>query len=324
MSSSRRIIESHSHVQFNGVEEAIKTMDKYNVEAIVDFSWNWGERLDRTMEAYKRYPGRFYGFCGFNWKGFGQPGWLKRERDALARHADKGAIGVKIWKDFGTERLDPEGKVIPVDDERLAPLIDYAQELGMVIAFHIADPKAFFLPLNEKNERWDELHVHPEWWFGDRKRFPHNWWDLIRQLERVVRRHTKAPIVGAHFGCAAEEVGYVADVMRENPHYLVDISARIGEIGRHDADYVRSIFIEFQDRILFGTDFIFDGDNPMEDEMIERVYTREFAYLESDEKQIDHPFPLQGNWKVDAINLPKEVLDKIYYQNAQKYFTNRV
>ena len=122
------------------------------------------------------------------------------------------------------------------------------------MAFHTADPKAFFKPLTPDNERWEELSLNPDWWFGDRSRYPYDWWQLIRQLERVIRRHPQTTFLGVHFGCAAEEIEYVADVMREHPNYIVDVAARLGEIGRHDAGTVRAVFLEFQDRILFGSD----------------------------------------------------------------------
>ena len=66
----------------------------------------------------------------------------------------------------------------------------------------------------------------------------------------MVARHGKGTIVGAHFGCAAEEMDYVADVMRKHPHYIVDVAARLQDIGRYDPSRVVEFFTEFQDRIL--------------------------------------------------------------------------
>jgi len=39
------------------------------------------------------------------------------------------------------------------------------------------------------------------------------------------------------------------------PNMMADLAARIPEIGRHDPEKVRRLFIKHQDRILFGTDF---------------------------------------------------------------------
>jgi hypothetical protein len=34
--------------------------------------------------------------------------------------------------------------------------------------------------------------------------------------------------------------------------------------------------------------------------------------------QFDHPTPIQGNWKIDGIALPREVLAKVYHVNAER------
>jgi DNA repair protein RadC len=49
-----------------------------------------------------------------------------------------------------------------------------------------------------------------------------------------------------------------------------------------------------------------------------KFYQAHFRFFESDEKNIDHPTPIQGRWKVNAIHLPREVLRKLYYDNAEK------
>ena len=39
------------------------------------------------------------------------------------------------------------------------------QALHLPVLIHIADPVAFFDPLDSQNERWEELHAHPDWHF---------------------------------------------------------------------------------------------------------------------------------------------------------------
>jgi hypothetical protein len=51
-----------------------------------------------------------------------------------------------------------------------------------------------------------------------------------------------------------------------------------------------------------------------------KYYERHFEFFETDKKSIDHPTPIQGDWKVNGINLPYEVLDKLYRFNAEKLF----
>ncbi len=312
----RRVIDAHIHVPVEVVEQSVRMMDRLDIETAIDMTQSYGEPFFDLMAVYRKYPGRFFASCGFNYEGLGDSGWLAREKDALKRHLDQGAIGVKIWKDLGLHRRDVHGRVIAVDDERLAELFAFAQSLGCPLIFHVADPKAFFRPLTPENERWDELQRRPEWWFGDRNRFPFDWWQIIRQFERVIERHRDAPIIGAHFGCAAEEVGYVADVMRRNPHYLVDTSARVSEIGRHEAAYVRDIFIEFQDRILYGSDLVLSAGWFPSDDEADAFYERDWGFFEFDAESMEYPYAVAKPWKIHPVGLPQDVLEKLYRQNA--------
>src|SRR5690606_33705738 len=139
------------------------------------------------------------------------------------------------------------------DDERLAPLFDLAGDLGLVVAFHTADPKAFFKPLTPDNERWEELSLNPDWSFGDRSRYPYDWWQLMRQLERVIRRHPQTTSLGVHFGSAAGGIASVAEVLCEHLNFVVDVAAWLGAIGRPHAGTGRGVFMVFQDCLLFGS-----------------------------------------------------------------------
>ena len=129
-----------------------------------------------------------------------------------------------------------------------------AGRLGLPVSIHSGDPKAFWLPIDEKNERYEELHEHPDWAFGGGAYPPRE--EILRQLEAVVARHPKVTFVGVHFGNDPEDVDHVAALFRRYPNYNADLGARIPEIGRQDPAKLRALFIEFQDRILFGTDFM--------------------------------------------------------------------
>lgn len=334
MQDSVPVIDAHAHVAPTCIEQVVRVMDENNVEALIDMTPSLSTpneekafpgpyTIEEILTAFEKFPGRFVAFCGIDFDEFGTEGWLKREKEALARHVEAGAAGVKIWKTLGLETLDNEGKVIPVDDERLAPLLDYAQELGCILAFHIADPQDFFKPLTPDIDRYEVLQVHPEWWFGDRKKYPYEWWQLIRQLERVIERHRKGTIVGAHFGCAAEEIGYVADVMRCNPHYIVDIAARLQDIGRNDPSYILSVFTEFQDRILMATDVAFgEPFTPESSAQARHLWNTYREYFEKANTEIENPSGLL-KWKLSSVGMSSDILDKIYRLNAKRYLMNR-
>ena len=125
----------------------------------------------------------------------------------------------------------------------------------MPVFIHTADPKAFFDPLDEHNERLDELGLHPNWSFSD-PRFPRRG-VLLKARNTVIRRHRKTIFIGVHFANNPEDPVVVDAWLEEMPNLFVDIAARVPELGRHPPEVMRALFTKHQDRILFGTDLGF-------------------------------------------------------------------
>jgi hypothetical protein len=197
-----------------------------------------------------------------------------------------------------------------------------AGELGVPVLIHTADPVAFFQPLDAHNERWDELQAHPDWHFGGPEFPDHD--TLLEQRDRVIERHPDTAFIGAHLGNYPEDLVCVDRCLERYPNFFVDTSARIGEIGRHSAEDARAFFLKHQDRMLFGTD-LGVGWSAADEGILSRLpeyrnyYDAHWRFFETDARQIEYPgYPIQGRWKVDAIDLPNPVLDKLYVQNAQR------
>jgi predicted TIM-barrel fold metal-dependent hydrolase len=235
-----------------------------------------------------------------------------------------GAKGLKISKSLGLFWRDAQQKIIAIDDARLEPMWKACARLGIPVSIHSGDPKAFWSPVDPNNERYEELKDHPTWAFGGGQ-YPARA-EILRQLEHVVATHPDVTFVGVHFGNDPEDVDHVAALLRKYRNYNVDIAARIPEIGRQDPGKLRAIFVEFQDRILFGTDFmVFKegyilGAGPVvqSEQQVKTFFDTHFRFLETNARQIDHPTPIQGRWKIDAIGLPRDVLEKIYFKNAER------
>jgi hypothetical protein len=199
-------------------------------------------------------------------------------------------------------------------------------ELNMPVSIHVADPKAFWLPYTEKNERWEELKDHKSWWFGDTNKFP-EWKQLLESLTRVIARHPKTTFVCVHFANNAEEPEWVDAALTRYPNMRADLAARIPEIGRHDPAIIRKLFLKHQDRILFATDFqVYDrlilgssgNEPPPTDAEAEVFYAKEWRWLETRDRSWAHMTPIQGNWTISSIGLPPAVLRKVYFDNARK------
>lgn len=320
------VIDAHNHLAepFGGgwdqrpIDELLAVMDEAHVRAYVDLDGGWGEDiLHRHLDGIKaRAPERFRMFGGVDWSKWGDHGdrfgeWAAaRFRQQVARGAD----GLKIWKPFGLSVVDHQGKLVEIDDPRLDPLWAAAGELGLPVLIHVADPVAFFYPLDNTNERYEELNAHPDWQFPSPP-FP-PFMKIMTDLKSLVSRHPKTIFIGAHVGCYAENLGWVGQMLDDCPNYYVDISARLGELGRQPYT-ARRFFISYADRILFGI----DAGAHLE---TYRIYYR---FLETDDEYFnygDSPIPGQGRWHVYGLFLPDDVLKKVYHGNAERIFGIRI
>jgi predicted TIM-barrel fold metal-dependent hydrolase len=314
------VVDAHNHLSavFGGgwekrpLGELLDVLDQAGVRLFVDLDGGWGEELlNQHLDLFKaRAPERFKVFGGVEWSkwesmGKAFPQWAARR---LRAQKERGAEGLKIWKAFGLHVRDEEGALVKVDDPRLIPLWQTAGELGLPVMIHVADPLAFFDPLDGMNERWEELQAHPEWAFPSPP-FP-PFISILEGLANLVARHADTTFIGAHVGCYAENLGWVGALLDCCPNFFVDISARIGELGRQPYS-ARRFLVRFADRVLFGTDM-----GP--DLQTYRIYYR---FLETDDEYFNYSagdVPQQGRWRVHGVFLPEEVLRKVYSANAER------
>ena len=332
-------IDVHTHISPDGVERALQIMETWGVDGMVNLSgMSPGpphHALETQLAAARATGGRIAVFANVSFMKALRMANLNVRADygnvmaeELALSKQLGAIGLKIPKGLGLGYPTPDGKhALPVDDPGLDPLFEKAGELGMPVAIHTGDPKAFWLPVDAKNERWDELQAHPEWSFRDQP-VP-SWEELYAAFERRVARHPKTTFIGVHFGNNPEDPDRVAQMLDKYPNLYIDTAARVPEIGHQDAAKMRLFYEKYQDRILFGTDlgvaaeqdgmmYGSNGANPptVEDEAL--YFTSTWRYFETRDKQFESPTPIQGRWKIDGVGLPESILRKIYYENAAR------
>jgi len=332
-------IDVHTHINPDGLERALGIMDLYGIDGMVNLSgYSAGppkHMLEKQVEMAKNSGGRIAVFANVNFmRALGQAHYGIRSdfgvalAEELVLAKEVGAIGLKIPKGLGLGYPHPhEERPLAVDDAGLDPLFEKAGELGMPIAIHTGDPKAFWLPADEKNERWDELQAHPEWSFVGGK-VP-SWQALYDAFERRVARHPKTTFIGVHFGNNPEDPERVGQMLDKYPNLVIDTAARVPEIGRQNAAKMHMFFEKYQDRILFGTDlgvgstqdemmYGSNGSNPptLDDER--RYFASTWRYFESTDRQFESPTPIQGRWKIDGLGLSEPVLRKLYFQNAAR------
>ncbi len=218
----------------------------------------------------------------------------------------RGADGLKIYKSMGLTLRDRQGRLVHYDDDRLRPVFEVCARYNRPVLFHIADPTAFFKPLTPANERWEELQGHPTWHFHG-PRYP-AFTELMEEQDRFVGMYPDVRFQSAHVCSYSENLAYVAGLLDRHPNLSCDISARIAELGRVPRA-ARDFLVRYQDRVLFGT----DGQPTRE------MYHTHFRFLETDDEYFDYgtsPVPGQGRWCIYGLDLPEDVLRKIYRENA--------
>lgn len=322
------VIDSHTHIRptWRSVKPALAIFRRVGVVKFVNKSGGrYGTPRYKAHVRLQQLMGwhRFAFFITLNWKGVNDPGWGEREAKNLALAVKDGAVGVKIFKALGLAVKDTSGKLIAVDDPRLFPIWRTAGKIGAIVAMHTGDPKAFFEKPGPQNERWDELKIAKSWSFYGPK-FPSRK-TLLAQRDNLLRRFPQTIFLGIHFGNNPEDIDYVARTLANFPNFYIDVAARLGEIGRHAPEKVRALFLRFPKRILFGTDLIISGrymqlgsvsaKQPTVDDAV-RFYLDHRRYFETSLKQIRHPTPIQGRWRINAIALPRGLLRRFYFTNA--------
>lgn len=288
----------------------VASMDRLGVASIVNLDGRWGSELTANLDRYDRaHPGRFATFCHLDWSLLGSRSGPDRLVAGLRRSAEAGARGIKVWKDLGLSVRDGDGRLVAVDDSRLADVWELAGELGLPVLIHTADPMAFWQPADRHNERLEELLEHPDWHHGSRAVPSHE--ALVGALGRLVAAHPRTTFVAAHLASCAEDLGRVAGMLAAHPNLVVDLSAREAEIGRQPRA-ARAFIEAHPDRVLWGTDaFPFDPAR----------YRTWFRLLETEDEHFPYasaPVPPQGRWAVSGLGLPADVLAAVYAGNARR------
>ncbi len=332
------VIDIHTHLSFSAKNEhgvslsperhylaspdyLLPVMDRHNLRALNNLTGGFGEGLIETVKKYDQaHPGRFYTFTEPSYNRFLEPDYPKIQAQAIHDAHSAGAKGLKILKTLGLYLREniTTGQLVKIDDPRFDPMWDACGQLNIPVAIHISDPVAFFTPTDRFNERYEELHRHPDWSFYDHD-FPSNA-ELIEARNRVFARHPKTQFIALHVGNFAENLENVSQNMDRFPNMSVDIAARIGELGRQPRA-ARSFFEKYQDRILFGTDATPHGEEVPQQIYNDELYEIYFRFLETDDEYFNYApskIPPQGRWRIYGVHLTDSILKQVYLTNAAR------
>ena len=299
-------IDVHSHHRTPSrerVDTIIADMNTMNMAGMVNLSGGTGETLVQSIEALKgRYPDRFVVFANLSFREIDDPAWGENAAAQLEQDVQAGAQGLKIFKNLGMTLNDSAGNRIATDDPRFDPVWAKAGELGLPVLIHTGDPHQFWEPQDQFNERWFELKERPGR-IRPPDRFP-SWEQIMNEQWNVFRKHPGTNFIAAHLAWLGGDLGKLGRLFDELPNMHVGIGAVLAELGRQPR-FAREWLIKYQDHVLFG-----------KDAWVPEEYHVYFRTLETADEYFDYYRKRHAFWKMYGLELPDDVLRKLYYENA--------
>ncbi len=308
-------IDVHNH-QFRmptqNLQEVVTEMDKLNMAVMVNLSGRGRgseEHLVKSLKNVKaNHPNRFIVFTNISLTGIDEPDWTEKTVAQIEKDVALGANGLKIYKSQGMDNKDSKGNRIKIDDPRIGPVWEKCGALGIPVLIHAADPKSFWDPHDNTNERWLELKLKSR-----RKRdakVTGSWETIIQEQHNIFKKHQNTTFINAHLGWYGNNLAKLAELMDQMPNMYTEIGAVIAELGRQPRN-AKAFLNKYQDRVMFGK----DSWNPKE-------YYTYFRVLESDDEYFPYYKRYHAFWKMYGLDLDDEILKKIYFKNALKVIPN--
>ena len=329
-------IDAHIHL-IPDHPESIKLIEEFDLKLLninVDYTkkcfptegkwWRehvWRDHAKYYRELMQKFPERFSWCTTFDLPDFGNPKYIDHVIQGLEQDFADGAIACKVWKNIGMEIKDPQGRFLMVDDPFLEPIFRYIEQKGKTLLMHIGEPLACWRPLVENTPHYGYYSKNPEWHMYGKPNFPSHE-ELIAARDHIAARHPKLKVIGAHLGSLEYDVAELAKCFERYPNFAVDTSGRINDLAFQERDKVREFMIQYQDRILYGSDIVREMPHSVMSETeraqahrwIRKMTETAFTYYNTD--QAIEVF----DRKVPGLKLPEKVLDQLFFANAKRWY----
>jgi predicted TIM-barrel fold metal-dependent hydrolase len=284
-------------------------------------NWDGEVSIDAQLEVSASmkhaYPEQFAFFGTFSVDHFSQPDFAEKTIKRIRLCMDQGASGIKIWKNIGMVLQDQEGNYVMIDDPVFEPVFQYLEENQIPVMGHLGEPKDCWLPEEEMTDPSDVAYYknHPQYHMYLHPEVP-SYEEQINARDHLLELHPGLDFIGAHLASLEWSVDELAVRLDRYPNLKVDLASRIYHLqyqSNLDREKVRDFMIRYQDRILYGTDDevhdLTENDGSAVEANLLRGWMSHWLYLATDSVV-----------QVKGLQLPKEVIDKIYYKNAERYF----
>lgn len=300
------------------IEQAKK--DNFDFLDIVDdrpFGLPMADQQKIALLDLKKYPGLLSVATTFATKNYSDADFVKQTIASLKKSFAAGAKAVKIWKNIGMDLRDSKGRFVMVDDARIDSIIAFLEKNNIPVIGHNGEPRDCWLPLDQMTFSKGYYAQHPEYHMYLHPEYP-SYQAQIDARDHMLQMHPFLKFIGAHMGSLEWSLDELAKRLDTYPNMGVDLS-RMSNIQLHtlrDYEKTRSFFIKYQDRLVYGTDKAINAtDKP--DELAAGTHDswlNDWKFYATDE-----PITLKGFGELKGLKLPKKVIDKIYYLNAQRW-----
>ena len=288
------------------------------------------EEPDRTrwtnmVALHQRHPERLLLCTSFDASKIEEPDFAEQTIAQLEEDIAQGAVAVKIWKNIGMIHKDASGAYLQVDDPRLQPIWDFLTEQDIPVMAHIGEPRAAWRPLDPENPHYTYYSNNPEYHNYRNSDVP-SWQTIMDARDRWLEQNPELTVIGAHLGSMAYDVDEIAKRLDAYPNFYVDTAERFGDLVIQPSDKVRDFLIAYQDRVLYGTDAhgfppldtLSEEELEEERQTLNQTFQQHWNYLTRADSMTFVKSVASFTAETRGLDLPPEVLQKIYAQNAEQ------
>jgi len=248
--------------------------------------------------------------------------WAKKTIEKIKQDHSAGAVGVKFWKNIGMSIQCDDGSFLMLDSEKFKPVFHYLEDNDITVLGHQGEPKNCWLPINEmtvKSDR-DYFTEHPQYHMYLHDEYP-GYWEHIEARDQILEIHNNLKFVGLHLASLEWNLDEVTKRLVKYSNLAVDLAERFSHLYYHAARNRKEVidfFHRFQDRIIYGTDIIYNPDDKPESifKNLKSRWETHWLFLSSKQKmtspEIDKSFK--------GLDLPSSILEKIYRINALNWY----
>jgi predicted TIM-barrel fold metal-dependent hydrolase len=315
-SKTKGIVDGHVHmgsVAEEGPMLAIREATGIEKMALVSIqNPEAGAGLPQSLYMKTQHPGQFYVFAGLNHAQKLSGGRVRTPSlvEQVEGFVGMGCDGIKMieGKPTSRQRMD-----VPVTDPYFAEYWARVEELGTPIVWHVNDPEEFWDPARipgwakERNWGYGPDDVQKE--------------QLYAEVDEVLDKHPRLNVIFAHFYFLSADLSRARRFLDAHPTVHFDLAPGIEMLYNlsRNVEASRAFFVEYADRIVFGTDLA--SRQTVEEGRIRAGIV--FRWLEGEDtfrvpEAADFLLGPPEDGVICGMSLPEDVLRQIYRDNFQR------